>query len=113
MIVDDNALMRSTIRRSLKHSADEFCECNDGIDALTAYTKFRPDWVLMDIKMKQMDGIKAAREILSSFPDAKIIMVTQHNETTLYDQAREAGAIDFVLKDNLADIERIIQSHHH
>lgn len=110
MIVDDNALMRSAMRRLLDRTVDAFCECSDGSEALSTYAKFHPDWVLMDIKMNRMDGFQATKEILSSFPDAKIIMVTQYDEPVLHEKAMRGGVKEFVLKENLSEIENIIRA---
>lgn len=108
MIVDDSAAMRLTIRRMLSGDGVAICECSDGIEAVATYPKIHPDWVLMDIKMKQMDGFHAMEEILSEFPDAKIIMITQYDEPKLEEKAHNAGAVEFVLKEKLMDIEQII-----
>jgi CheY-like chemotaxis protein len=108
MIVDDSAAMRLTIRRMLSGEGVAISECNDGAEAVKTYPKLHPDWVLMDIKMKQMDGFQATWEIISQFPDAKIIMITQYDDPKLEKKAHEMGAIEFVLKEKLMDIERII-----
>lgn len=73
------------------------------------YRKYHPDWVLMDIRMKRMNGFQAAETILSSFPEAKIIMITQYNDPKLLQKARCSGACACILKDNLMDIERILR----
>ena len=110
MIVDDSASIRAMIRGILSDSVESFCECSDVSEALAKYSKFHPDWVLMDIKMKKTDGFEATKQILSSFPDAKVIMVTQYNEPQLHEKAIYAGAKAFVLKENLLDIEGIIKT---
>jgi CheY-like chemotaxis protein len=112
MIVDDNASMRGMIRAMLDSVADSFCECSDGSEAADLYAHCHPDWVLMDIKMKEVDGFEATGRILSKFPDAKIIMITQFDEPRMEEKARSAGAVEFVLKDRLLDIERIIDRTH-
>ena len=108
MIVDDNNAVRAKIREILRATAQTVCECTDGSEALDSYTRFRPDWVLMDIKMKQMDGFQATEEIMAKFPDARVVMVTQYDEPSLRERAKQIGACDFVLKERLFDIERII-----
>lgn len=108
MIVDDSASIREILRSMLSQTADSFCECTDGSEALEAYRKFRPDWVLMDIKMKHTDGFHATQEILAAFPDARVIMVTQYDDPKLQQMARRVGAIECILKERLIDIERII-----
>jgi len=69
-----------------------FSGAGDGAEALAAYTRYRPDWVLMDIEMSQTDGITVTREILLSFPSAKVVIVTRHDDEQLREAARNAGA---------------------
>ena len=108
MTVDDNAKMRAMVKRMLAPVADQFHECSDGSEAVVAYEKYRPDWTVMDIVMKEVDGITATKAIKQSFPEAKIIILTQHNDPRLREEAMSAGAFEFVLKENLIDIARII-----
>lgn len=108
LIVDDNAAMREMIRSFLPESFDEIRECNNGSRALDCYRSFRPDWVLMDWEMKPINGLAAIRQILVDFPDAKIVLVTQHDDPELATAAYEAGAKGFVLKDNLLALRRLL-----
>jgi CheY-like chemotaxis protein len=111
MIVDDNQAVRSMVRKMLSGLAQHVFECSDGKQALDTYARVRPDWVLMDIKMKEVDGFRATEEILSKFPDARIMMVTQYDEPSLRARAEDVGACEFVLKERLFDITRIIAAH--
>ena len=108
LIVDDSPQMRRMMRQFLPADADEIRECEDGIDALEFYEKFLPDWVLMDWEMKQMNGLKATRQIIGKYPNAKILLVTQYNKDELREAASEAGAYGFVLKENLTELRRIL-----
>ncbi len=108
LIVDDSSQMRGMMRQYLPADAREICECEDGIDALDCYEKFMPDWVLMDWEMKRMNGLKATRRIVGKYPNAKILLVTQHNDVELREAASEAGACGFVLKENLAELRRFL-----
>ena len=90
--------------------AGEVTECGDGAEALSAYTSCRPDWVLMDIRMKEMDGISATRQIKASFPDAQIMIVTDYDNQNMREAARNAGACEYVTKENLLDVRRILSS---
>ena len=67
-------------------------ECADGGEALAAYDRWQPDWVLMDIELGGMDGITATRQIIEAFPEARVIIVTNHNDEPLRVAAREALA---------------------
>lgn len=104
LIVDDNAGMRGMMRSFLLDSFDEICECDDGFDALDCYRTFLPDWVLMDWEMKRMDGLTATRGIINSFPQARVLMVTQYCDQELRRAASEAGVRGFFPKDNLLDL---------
>ncbi len=65
LIVEDNPEIRRVMKRMLAGLAAEIAECSDGAEALAAYIAQRPDYVLMDIEMKTMDGIAATRQIIT------------------------------------------------
>jgi CheY-like chemotaxis protein len=111
MIVDDNLFVRATIRRILDGCGDTFSECGDGNEAVKAYAEVCPDCVLMDIKMKIMDGIRATEEICRLHPGAKIIIVTEYRDPEARKEAVRAGAVGFVLKEDLVDLGRIIAAY--
>ncbi|HKV39506.1 MAG TPA: response regulator, partial [Blastocatellia bacterium] len=67
-----------------------------------------PDWVLMDLEMKDMDGLVAASRIKNAAPKARIIIVTNYDDSRLRDAAREAGACAYVLKDDLVALRDIV-----
>lgn len=104
LIVEDNDAMRATIRSMLGGVESEFCECSDGKDALEMYRLYRPRCVLMDVRMRYLDGITATKQILASFPNARIIIVTEYDDPALREEIREAGALAFVRKDDLSEL---------
>jgi CheY-like chemotaxis protein len=110
LIVDDNDQIRRMIVSIVRGLAEHTYECSDGVDALAAYTTHRPDWVLMDVKMKEMDGISATCQIKVSYPEANIMIVTDYDDPDLREAARIAGACEFVTKENLLDLRRILAS---
>jgi len=110
LIVDDNQQMRQMVKFYLRELADEIHECEDGEQAFDAYAEFQPDWVVMDLVMKQVDGLTATRRIIATFPEAHILMVTQYDDTELRAAAGEAGVCGYVLKENLLDMQRLLQS---
>jgi CheY-like chemotaxis protein len=109
LIVDDSDDMRRTMKALLADLASQIHECSDGTSAVAAYREHRPDWVLMDIEMNDVDGITATREIMSADPLAKVIMVTNYAESELREAARSAGAIAYVLKDDLLELVRLLK----
>jgi CheY-like chemotaxis protein len=110
MIVEDNDRMRQLIRDFVAKFANQIVECSDGPEAVAIYEARRPDWVLMDVEMKGMDGITATRQIRQRFPDARIIMVTQYDDATTYAAARQSGAYGYVLKENLFELRQLLQT---
>lgn len=102
--------MRRTIRRVVSEFAREINECEDGAEALSTYEKHQPDWVLMDVEMREKDGLTATREICASFEDAKIVVVTNYGDAATREAARKAGACGFVLKENLLELRGIIEN---
>jgi CheY-like chemotaxis protein len=110
LLVDDNDRIREIMRIIFSPLFDEVIECNDGVEAIIKFNKELPDWVVMDIKMKGMDGIEATSKIISSYPDAKVIIVSQFNDALTVDSAMEAGAIEFVSKENLHRVIEVINN---
>jgi CheY-like chemotaxis protein len=108
LIVDDNPEMRRLLRRLLASLADDITECEDGDRVLAAYEDAQPDWVLMDIRMKAMGGLAATRLLLTHWPQARVVIVTSFNDDVLREEARQAGALGYVLKENLFDVRRLL-----
>lgn len=108
MIVDDNEDVRFFLRSLFEDKAEEIIECSNGLSAVELYKEHQPDVVLMDIEMKTMDGISATKRIIERNPEAKIIVITSHTDKKLKESSISAGAIAFVLKDNLMELEEII-----
>src|SRR5262245_55744301 len=108
MIVDDNAEIRQLIRSLLAGVANEFVECTDGEEAVATFDAERPDWAVMDVAMRVMDGLTATRLIVSKFPESQIMVVTQHDHPKLRERAREAGARGFLSKEDLMDLRSLL-----
>ena len=108
-MVEDNYQMRRLIKSVVGGLADAVFECGDGEEALEAYRAHRPDWVLMDIEMKRLDGLSATRQIKAAFPEARIVIVTEYDQTDWREEARRAGACDYVLKENLSELRHILK----
>lgn len=110
LIIDDNSVMRRTIGRVVRDFAAQIIECDDGAKAFSTYEIHHPDWVLMDIEMKEKDGLTATREICAAFPDARILIVSKYNDAAMREAAERAGAIGYVLKENLLELNRILSA---
>lgn len=110
LIVDDSQPMRRMIRTVISDLVGEIFECSDGNEALAAYRKHRPDLVLMDVKMNVTDGLAATRQIRQFFPEARIVMVSQWEDAQIREDARGAGAEDYVGKSDLQPLRRILSA---
>jgi len=113
LIVEDNTRMRAFIRKMFERNienVESIYEYDDGDEAITLYQKYHPDWVLMDIQLKTMDGLTAAKMIMISDSSAKIIFVTQYDDAEYRKMAKDIGVNDYVIKDSLSDLVQIIKS---
>jgi two-component system response regulator DegU len=113
LIVDDNAAMRRLLRRLTSDLAERVEECADGAAALSAYEQHQfgaGDWVLMDIEMAGLDGLTATRELSAAHPEARVIIVTKHNDEAMRAAAFKSGACGFVAKENLLELRALISA---
>jgi DNA-binding NarL/FixJ family response regulator len=102
LIADDQTLFRSGLARLLD-SDDRVTvvgEAVDGLDAVKLALALKPDVVLMDIKMPNLDGIEATRRIVTESPKTKVLMLTTFEADNYVIQALKAGASGYVLKDS-------------
>lgn len=100
LIVDDDSGIRSVLRLLLERAGYQAAEAATGLEAIEAFQALRPDIVLMDIRMPQMDGATACAEI-QQLPDGSrtpILMITALDDRESIDRAFEAGATDYLTK---------------
>ena len=104
LIADDQTLFRSGLARLLEvdDRVSVVGEAVDGLDAVKLAATLKPDVVLMDIKMPNLDGIEAARRIIADNPKVKVLMLTTFEADNHVIQALKAGASGYVLKDSQA-----------
>jgi two-component system, chemotaxis family, chemotaxis protein CheY len=98
MVVDDAAFMRLRACKVLQDNGHEVVQAENGADAVRQYAEHRPDAVLLDITMPEMDGLAALKEIKKLDPNARVAMVTAMGQQAIVMEALRAGARDFVLK---------------
>ena len=108
MIVEDNASMRRLIKSLIGDLFESVCECSDGDEALDAYSQALPDWVLIDIKMRRVDGLTACRQIKAAHPAACICIVTQYSDERTKEAAFKAGACAYVLKEEFHILRSVL-----
>jgi DNA-binding NarL/FixJ family response regulator len=114
MIVDDHAEMRRMLRSVVAIGAGEpveVLECADGEEAVRQYDAWHPDHVLMDVQLGDMNGFTATERIQADHPDASVIFVSSHNTSAYRTKAKLMKAKGFVSKENLSELDQLLQSH--
>ena len=108
LLADDHALVRRGFRRMLEDDSDisVVAEASDGEEAVRLACELRPRVIVMDCAMPELSGIEATRKILEKYPEAGILMLSMHSEETLVNQALQAGAHGYVLK-NAMDLDLV------
>jgi two-component system chemotaxis response regulator CheY len=98
MVVDDAAFMRVRAAKLLTDLGHVVIQAENGREAVDLYASSRPDVVLLDITMPEMDGLAALKAIKQLDPGARVAMVTAMGQQAIVMEAIKAGAKDFVLK---------------
>lgn len=101
LLVDDHPVVREGLRGMISAEEDltVIGEAASGAEALTIATSLRPDIILMDLRMPDIDGVTATEQILSALPSTRIIVVTTYETDADILRAVEAGAAGYLLKD--------------
>ena len=99
LVVDHAAFMRMMIKDILtKNGYNVAGEAENGAKALEKYNEVKPDLVLMDITMPEVDGIQALKNIKAADPNAKVIMCSAMGQQAMVIESIQAGAKDFIVK---------------
>jgi CheY-like chemotaxis protein len=104
LIADDDARMRQMVKETVAGLASEIYEASDGDEAIAICAAQRPDWVLMDLRMKPVDGLRATAIIKARFPETRVAIVSQYADPELRAEAARVGACAYVLKENFQEL---------
>ena len=113
LLADDHKLMRSGLRLLLEQQPEFLVvgEADDGLQAVAEARSLKPDVVVMDIGMPNLNGIEAARKIKELQPDAAIVMLSMHSDEGYVLRALRAGARGYLLKDSAeGDLVRAVHA---
>ncbi len=110
VIVDDHQLFREGVKRILdfEDSFEVVAEGNDGSEVIDLYEKHNPDVVLMDINMPRVSGVEATEALLKEYPEAKVIILSIHDDGSYVTHALKTGALGYMLKE--MDAEAIVEA---
>ena len=112
ILVDDHLIFRQGIKTILvqQNIAQIIGEASNGIDLLELLTHEKPDLVIMDIDMPQMNGIEATQKAMKLFPDLKIIVYTMFGDNEYYQKMSDLGVKAFMLKSKgIQELGKVIQ----
>ena len=99
MVVDDAVFMRMTIKKMLEaHGHSVIGEAGKGVEAVKKYVEIKPEVVLLDITMPEMNGVEALKRIKEVDAKAKVIICSAMGQQAMVAQAIQSGAKDFVVK---------------
>lgn len=112
LIVDDDYLITTALKTILEAEKDiSVCAIGkDGTEAVCLYEEFLPDLLLMDIRMKQLDGLNASEQILKKHPDARILLLTTFSDDEYIIKALHLGARGYILKQDYTGIAPAIRT---
>ncbi|MDD2388848.1 MAG: response regulator transcription factor [Desulfobacterales bacterium] len=105
LIADDHKLMRDGIRSLLekRDGMEVVAAAENGRSAVKLTRKLKPDVVIMDISMPDLNGIEATRQIISELPDTKVLALSIHSDKQFVSQMLKVGAMGYLLKDCTVD----------
>ncbi len=111
VIVDDDPLVVSALSTIVGNSNyDVTATGTSGFDAVELYKKHQPDLLMTDIRMREKSGLEASKDILTDFPEAKILLITTFRDDEYIHEALNIGCKGYLLKDNLAGIIPAIEA---
>ena len=111
LIADDHPIVRRCVRRTLEDNGWEVCgEAKTGREAVIMTAAQRPEIVVLDLSMPELNGLDAAREIHRQRPETKMLILTMHDTEELISELRASGVSDCVLKTDLQQLVNAVQS---
>jgi DNA-binding NarL/FixJ family response regulator len=105
LIADDHKIFREGLRHIVQNELhlEVVAQANDGRDAVSLAAKYRPDLIIMDVSMPDLNGIEATRQILQSAPQIRVIALSMHKSKEFVSKMLHAGASAYLLKDCAVD----------
>ena len=112
LVVDDETEVVDFICNFLKRFKISTEKSNDGKETLETFERVRPDWVLLDIKMPDMDGFEVLKKLKEKDPQVKVMMITGSEDKDSQGKAKQLGAADYIIKPlDLEELHSKIHAH--
>ena len=103
LLADDHRIVAEGLSRLLEPEFDLVGVVEDGLSLLAAAKKLKPDVIVSDITMPELNGVEALEELMKANPDVRLVFLTMHHNVTYARKALEAGALGYVLKHSAMD----------
>lgn len=102
LIVDDHKIVREGLRSLIEDDGrfEVVGEAGNGREAIKLAKQLRPQIVIMDVAMSELNGIEATRQLLASQPDIRVLALSMHSDSRFVKQMLEAGALGYLVKEN-------------
>ncbi len=91
--------------------ADSIYECSDEAEAMAYSSEYKPDWILMEIKIVEGNVPESVKQLESAFSQARIMVITNYDDCYSREAARKSGASAYVTKDNLIEARRLLSAY--
>jgi DNA-binding NarL/FixJ family response regulator len=112
LVADDHTIVRRQVRKILEreHGWDVCAEAAGGREAIAMTAAHRPDIVVLDVSMPDLNGLQAARQIHEQFPEIKMVILSMHDPFELIEELKEFGVCGWILKTDLPQLVDAIHS---
>ena len=108
LIVEENPGLRRLLLALLSERGDEIRACEEGTEALSLCALEQPDWVVLDLNLARADGLSLTRQIRSSCPQTRVLLVADEDDARLHERATQAGAAHLITKDWLIKLPLLL-----
>jgi DNA-binding NarL/FixJ family response regulator len=110
LVVEPNKPLRQAIKSLLADIADSIYECSDEAEAMASAAAYKPDWILMEIKIAEGHVPSSIKQLAAAFSPARIMVITNYDDSYSREAARKSGASAYVTKDNLIEVRKLLSA---
>lgn len=108
LIVEENSALRRLLFALLESSGAELCECTEGTQALSLCALEQPDWVVLDLNLARVDGLKLVPQLRRACPQVSVLLMVDEDDDWLRAQATQFGASLLLTKERLLELPSLL-----